>query len=357
MKIFYAIQATGNGHIARAIELIPYLEKYGKVDVFLSGSNSTLATTNILPVKYRSKGISLQYGNHGGLNYWNTLKQFAPLRVYKEAQQLPVEKYDIVINDFESITSLACRMKKISSVNFGHQASFQSDKVPRPGKKSIAGELVLKHYAPAACYVGLHFKQYDDFILPPVIKKDILEAEDVFDKGHVAVYLPHFSDLQLVKRLKQLKDIKFEVFSKRVTRTEVNKNVTFVPIDNKAFSASVRHAAGVITGAGFETPSETLYLGKKLMVVPIHGQYEQLCNAEALKHFDVPVLEDLDHNFTGITTQWLSGKGQKKLDLPYSTGHIISRVINTALSAKENGNFIPTYSNINPSLAINTSSL
>jgi len=26
MKIFYAVQATGNGHISRAIQLMPYLE-------------------------------------------------------------------------------------------------------------------------------------------------------------------------------------------------------------------------------------------------------------------------------------------------------------------------------------------
>jgi hypothetical protein len=29
MKILYAVQATGNGHISRAIELMPHLEKYG----------------------------------------------------------------------------------------------------------------------------------------------------------------------------------------------------------------------------------------------------------------------------------------------------------------------------------------
>ena len=36
MKIFYAVQATGNGHISRAIEILPYLRKYGEVDIFLS---------------------------------------------------------------------------------------------------------------------------------------------------------------------------------------------------------------------------------------------------------------------------------------------------------------------------------
>ena len=59
MKIFYAIQATGNGHISRAMELLPYLQHYGEVDLFLSGSNSTLDLS--APIKFRSKGLSLFY--------------------------------------------------------------------------------------------------------------------------------------------------------------------------------------------------------------------------------------------------------------------------------------------------------
>lgn len=42
MKIFYAVQATGNGHISRAMTLLPYLQQYGTVDIFLSGDNSNL---------------------------------------------------------------------------------------------------------------------------------------------------------------------------------------------------------------------------------------------------------------------------------------------------------------------------
>ena len=56
MKIFYAIQGTGNGHISRAEQLYPYLKKYGEVDFFLSGSNAQLQTP--LPIKYRSNGIT-----------------------------------------------------------------------------------------------------------------------------------------------------------------------------------------------------------------------------------------------------------------------------------------------------------
>jgi spore coat polysaccharide biosynthesis predicted glycosyltransferase SpsG len=65
MKILYAVQATGNGHISRAIQLTPYLQKYGEVDIFLSGSNASLAVP--LPVQFRSRGISLFYNNKGAI--------------------------------------------------------------------------------------------------------------------------------------------------------------------------------------------------------------------------------------------------------------------------------------------------
>ena len=331
MKIFYAVQATGNGHIARAIELLPYLQRHGDVDVFLSGGNSSLKSS--LPVKFRSKGISFFYTSKGGLNYFKTIKEFAPLNAYKEAKQLPLEKYDIVINDFESITALACKMKNIPSVNFGHQASFISDKTPRPAKKDRTGEFVLKNYAKAKSYIGLHFEQYDDFIYSPVIKHKVLQAEAT-NKGHVTVYLPHFSDLELVKKLKQLGEIKFEVFSKRVTSREYNKNITFIPIDNNSFAESMISAAGIITGAGFETPAEALYLGKKLMVIPIKGQYEQLCNAEALRPFNVPVLYDLGLDFATHVKTWMDTNNQKQLILTDSTASIVSKVIQTSLSIK-----------------------
>src|SRR5579859_5847181 len=209
MKIFYAVQATGNGHISRAMELLPYLERFGQVDIFLSGANNSLDLD--ASVRYRSSGLSLFYTNSGGLNYWQIARQvLPPLRLFREVRDLPVEKYDLVINDFESITSLACMYKKIPSVNFGHQASFISPKVPRPKHKEWMGEWILRNYARATQYIGLHFRQYDDFILPPVIKREILQAEPL-DKGHITVYLSSFSDAKVRQYLSPLKDYSFHV--------------------------------------------------------------------------------------------------------------------------------------------------
>ncbi|MFP5042256.1 glycosyltransferase family protein [Parasediminibacterium sp. JCM 36343] len=331
IKILYAVQATGNGHIARAMQLMPYLEKYGEVDVFLSGSNSNLKAA--LPVKYRSNGLSLFYGNRGGLDYMKIWKQLDVRQLWKEANQLPVEQYDIVINDFECITSLACKLKQIPSINFGHQASFISPNTPKPLQKDMLGEWVLTHYATATNYIGLHFENYDDFIFSPIIKQQILEATPS-NKGHVSVYLSHYSDEVVIAALQKCKDIPFHLFSKKATAIEQKRNITLMPISNDGFASSMIDAAGIITGAGFETPAEALYLGKKLLCLPIKGQYEQLCNAAALEKFRVPIINTIDEHFTATIYKWLSSLAPKPLTLQQSTNEIVGMVMEKGIVRK-----------------------
>lgn len=290
MKIFYAIQATGNGHVARALEILPFLKEYGKVDLFLSGSNSSLPID--VPVRYRSKGVSLHYHSGGGLHYKKIIREFSPLRIWKEASDLPVEKYDLVINDFEAITALACRKKGVPSLHFGHQASFQSPHVPRPFRQQWHGEWILKNYAPATSYAGLHFKAYDNFIHPPVIKEAIRAALPI-ELEHVAVYLSAYSLTKMLPVFHATPEIPFEVFSKEVEQAQQLKNVLVRPVNGRVFTERMITARAVITGAGFETPAEAMFLKKNLLVIPIRGQYEQYCNAAALEKIGVPCFQHL----------------------------------------------------------------
>jgi uncharacterized protein (TIGR00661 family) len=324
MKIFYAVQATGNGHISRAMQLLPYLRKYGQVDVFLSGANSQLKAD--MPVRYRSRGLSLFYNHGGGLDYWKISRAINPLRVWNEVRDLPVENYDIVINDFECITSLACAYKKIPSVNFGHQASFQSSLVPRPQKKDLMGEFLLNHYAKATQYLGLHFEEYDDFIFTPVIKKEVLQAKPAI-KNHITVYLSSYSDQNLLQHFNQVKGFHFHVFSKQAATCMSSGNVTFMPVNNRLFTESMINSRGVITGAGFETPAEALQLQKKLMVIPIRGQYEQMCNAAALERMGVKVLNKIDSSFTAEFDSWIQNNTQRQVAYTDIAPALISRLL------------------------------
>ena len=329
MKIFYAIQATGNGHISRAMELLPHLEQYGKVDLFLSGANSSLELD--APVAYRSKGLSLFYTCTGGLDYISMLQKIAPLRLRKEVKELPVEKYDLVINDFECITSIACRQKKVPSINFGHQASFMSAKTPRPSQPSKVGEWVLKNYAKAASYVGLHFAAYDDFILPPVIKSEIWNATSS-TQNYITVYLPSYCDCEIRKFFKQLTAYKFQVFSKEVKAITKENHLTFIPVGKNAFNESLIHCDAIICGAGFETPAEALHLNKKIMVMPIKGQYEQKCNAAALAQLGVKTLTELPENFHIVFEEWYHSVKPLNIRFPYSSADIINIMMRKAAS-------------------------
>lgn len=329
MKIFYAVQATGNGHISRANAILPLLQKYGEVDVFLSGTNSGLKTA--LPVAYRSKGISLQYDlTSGGVDVRKTMASFRLRKLWSEAKYLPVEKYDLVINDFECITSLACKLKGIRSVHFGHQASFASKKVPRPEKINRIGEWVLANYAGGSRSVGLHFKQYDAHVFSPIIKPSILHADPV-DGGHVSVYLGQYSDDIIMQQLLKLKKTRFHLFSRTAENISQVDHVTIMPISQSLFDNSLINCHGIITGAGFETPSEALYLGKKLMVMPMKGQYEQLCNAAALKDFNVCVVTTMDDYFPTWFNKWMfESAPTERLELSNPVQSIIGEVVHPA---------------------------
>jgi uncharacterized protein (TIGR00661 family) len=121
MRILYAIQATGNGHLSRAHEILPHLYKIGQTDILLSGTQAEIQLNH--PIKYRLKGLSFTFGKNGGVDIWNTYNEASILRLFKEYESLPVENYDLIINDFEPISAWAGLLKNIPCVSLSHQAA------------------------------------------------------------------------------------------------------------------------------------------------------------------------------------------------------------------------------------------
>jgi uncharacterized protein (TIGR00661 family) len=334
MKIFYAIQGTGNGHLSRAIELYPHFKKYGEVDFLLSGSNANL--TNSLPVKYNSKGVSLFYKHSGGLDYFKILRSLS-LSVINDAKALPVEAYDLVINDFDFVTSLACRLKKIPCVHFGHQASFQSKKTPRPIKKDLIGNFILEKFVKSDMHIGLHFQSYDHHIYNPIIKEDIIKATPIND-GHITVYLPQYAVSHLEPHFLKQSKYHFEVFTKEVDQISCKNNITYFPINNDQFTSSLIRCYGIITAGGFETPAEAMYMNKKVLSIPILNHYEQACNGQALEKLGVMVLKKIDEKFDQYFTQWINEKQPIKLNLEHSTSDIVDILMKKKQTNKFNKN-------------------
>ncbi|WP_448702145.1 glycosyltransferase family protein [Mucilaginibacter sp. AW1-3] len=322
MKILFAIQGTGNGHISRAREIAPLLAQYGELDLLVSGTEAEMQLTQ--PLKYRLHGASFVFGKKGGVDKWATYKLMDLRQLWRDIRTFPLKQYDLVVNDFEPVTAWACKWQKVESVSLSHQCSFVSPKTPRPNKWSPS-ELLLKYYSPTNHHIGFHFDRYDDFIHTPVIRSQIRALEPT-NKGHYSVYLPAYDDRTLIKHLKHI-DVPWQIFSKRAKVSFTEGNVTVNPVNNEAFNASMASCEGLLSGGGFEGPAEALFLKKKVLMIPMTDQYEQQCNALAASKLGVPVIKEIDGNFVPQLKSWVESSNRVQVNFPDETAAIVDAMV------------------------------
>lgn len=324
MKILYAIQGTGNGHLSRARDIIPILQKNHELDILVSGTQADVELP--YPIKYRFYGLSFIFGEDGGVDFLKTYKKSNLKELFSEINSLPVDDYDLIINDFEPVSAWACDIKNIKCVALSHQSAVLNKNAPQPSDVDILGRAILMNYAPATVHYGFHFKAFGENIYTPVIRRQIRQIP-LSDKGHYTVYLPAYDDKRIIKVLEQCEDVRWQVFSKHNKKIYCENNILIQPINNVAFIESMASSTGVLCGAGFETPAEALYMKKKLMVIPMKGQYEQQCNAAALKEMGVPVIKSLKVEKLDKIREWISDDTIIEVDYPDLTEEIINRII------------------------------
>ena len=324
MKILYAIQGTGNGHICRAKEIIPILKEHGDVDILVSGTQADIDLGH--EIKYKLHGLGFIFGKKGGVDILATYQKNNLKGFWNEINELPVDSYDMVINDFEPVSAWACYLKGKPVVGLSHQAAVLNRKAPQSKKADPVGRSVLKYYAPVTERYGFHFEEYDDAVYPPVIRQEVRALHP--ERGnHYTVYLPAYDDQHILEVLSLVGEVQWEVFSKHNKEAFIEKNVSIRPITNEAFIESMASSAGVLCGAGFETPAEAMYLEKKLMVIPMKGQYEQQCNAAALKKMGIPVLKSLKKKRAGKIRSWIGSAVVVPAHYPDRTREIIEMVL------------------------------
>ena len=322
MKILYAVQGTGNGHVSRAREIIPLLQDYGDVDVLLSGTQAEIE----LPVKprYQISGLGFVFGKKGGIDFQETWRQFHFQQFFRDVRDLPVNDYDFVIQDFEPVTAWACKVKKKKCIAMSHQSAYLSKKVPVL-KGFHWGKIIMNNYAPANHSVGFHFKKYDDHVYTPVIRSEIRRLQPA-DEGHYTVYLPAFSDEFILEHTAKHPKIKWHIFSKKNSIAYTCDHAEVFPIDNDLFTKSLELCTGLLTGGGFEGPAEALFLGKKLLTVPMKSQFEQQCNALAMAELGVPVIW-FQHEFAKILESWIHSDKRVAVHYPDETKEIIKKIV------------------------------
>ncbi|MBN2635872.1 MAG: glycosyl transferase [Prolixibacteraceae bacterium] len=324
MKILYAIQGTGNGHLARATEIVPYLRKIAETDVLISGIQGDIEVP--FSVQYRFYGISFIFGTRGGVNLWKTLIKLRPIRFIKDIRKLPVDDYDLVICDFEPVTAWACKLRKKKCVGLSHQIAVLHPKAPKPKNTSWIGRTILNYYAPVSIKYGFHFDAIHKTIFTPVIRSTIRNARHI-NNGHYTVYLPSYSNDEIESVLLTFPQVQWQVFSKHSKKSYRSGNVLFQPVSLDAFTKSFVTCEGILCNAGFETPAEAIYMGKKLCVIPMKNQYEQQCNAAFLSSMGVLVLPKLRNQYNELE-KWLYSSEKILIRYPHYVKKILAMIVN-----------------------------
>jgi uncharacterized protein (TIGR00661 family) len=323
MKVLYAIQGTGNGHLARATEIVPILKTMAETDVLVSGTQSDLKVP--FPIDYRFSGLSFIFGKNGGVDIWDTARKMQFFRFLRDVKNLPVDRYNLVISDFEPVSAWACKLRRKECIGLSHQNAVLHPSAPKPEFSDWFGKFILKRYAPAAHRYGFNFKPSPPDIFPPVIRPAIRSAVTEVNP-HYTVYLPAYSDQQIVYELSKIPDIEWQVFSKHSKQQYTTGKIWVRPVSLDEFTHSFITCKGLICTAGFEGPAEAIFMGKKLCVVPMKNQYEQYCNAAYLKSLGIKVLE----NFSGASTElvdWMEHVPVVQEEYPDLTHEILSEVL------------------------------
>jgi len=323
MKVLYAIQGTGNGHVSRAREIVPLLADRVALDVCISGRDHQVDLP--FPVKYLYQGFGFVFGKDGGIDYWASIRQSDPIQLLREIKSVPVTEYDLVINDFEPVTAWACKIRKVPCVSLSHQSAVLHPESPKISGSHLFPEMILKYYAPTVAQYGFHFKAYGDNIFTPVIRKAIRNAVPT-EEDHYTVYLPSYDEAHLSAVLGKV-NANWHIFSKHIKREKQDGNIIYRPVDQQEFIKSLASSRGLFCGAGFEGPAEALWLGKKVAVIPMKGQYEQYLNAAAIHELGVPVFSTLSQEIIPQLQHWVDSEEKVEVNFPNQTSAILDRLL------------------------------
>jgi uncharacterized protein (TIGR00661 family) len=278
MKILYGVQGTGNGHVTRArIMAKAFAAKGVQVDWVFSGRPREEFFDMEAFGDFQSyRGLTFAVKS-GRILYLKTALTANLHQLNQDIKKVNVEGYDLIINDFEPVSAWAARRAGKKVIGISHQNAFMY-KIPKKGN-NIFVSWFMKNFAPVTQPIGLHWHHFNQPILPPLIEPSHYVNESLHK--HYLVYLPFAGLEDIVPQLRKFPDYEFYIYQ-NVPKPIDDGHIHIRPFSREGFQRDLHRCEGVICSAGFELPSESIQLGKKILVQPVAGQMEQASNALAL---------------------------------------------------------------------------
>lgn len=154
------------------------------------------------------------------------------------------------------------------------------------------------HYIGAVAYIILNFFEsplrIDSAVLAPPIVRPVVTALKAEPGEHILLYSTTGTGRdKLQEVLQKFAAQKFYIYG--FDEDAEYENCIFKKRSTDGFLTDLAGARGVIASAGFSLISECMYLKKKMLLLPLAGQYEQIINAHYIQKLGLGIsAEKLD---------------------------------------------------------------
>jgi uncharacterized protein (TIGR00661 family) len=285
------------GHATRSQVVIDALLKAHDVRVVASGAAFRYLRDR-LPRVDEIFGPSFAM-KEGEIQRWATVRQnFArgprelPGTVKHWMTRVDEWRPEVVITDFEPLAGLYARASRaplvcVDNINMLVRCRHDAEIIGREREDFLLARAVTRAMVPTAGdYIITTFfrpplARGRTTLVPPILRPEVAAAEPV-SGDHLLVYSS--GEEELLEALRG-SGVRCRIYGMRggPEETVVEGNLEFRPRSNEGFLEDLRSARGVVAGGGFSLLSEAVYLGKPVLAVPLHGQFEQLMNARYLQ--------------------------------------------------------------------------
>ena len=301
MRILYGVQATGQGHISRARAMAQAFKRHPDVDVtWLFSGRPRERLFDMEPFGDFQHRAGLTFVTEAGrLRYRKTIMANRYWQFARDVQRLDVKAYDLIVTDYEPVTAWAGKLKGQSVLGIGHQYAFGKN-TPVEGR-SLAQHAVMSLFAPVARGVGLHWSDFGDNVLPPIL--DLPPTPPSAVQNHILVYLPFEDQAVVTQWLNGFSEHRFLQYASTLPNDE-RVNVGRRTANIAGFKSDLASARGVVCNCGFELISECLHWRKPVLTRPLAKQMEQLSNGAALEALGyATVMRQIDNE---LAERWLA---------------------------------------------------
>jgi len=300
MKLLYGVTGEGMGHAMRSRVVIEHLLDEGhEVEIIASSRAADYLSEQFTSVQ-RIHGLHI-VSEENRVRRGKTLLS----NVLKGAKAMPgqIAAYfeltddfepEAVISDFETWTSIYGETHRLPVFSVDNMQVIDRCQL---ADDLIEGERVNFEIAKAFVKAKLPFSEHffvttffhpeirkpHTSLHPPILRPKILDLEPR-SGDHLLVYQTSESHGTLREALER-SGLECRIYGLRrdIDEDVVEGNLRFRPFSEETFVEDLASCRGVVASSGFTLMTESIYLHKPLLAIPLEGQYEQTLNARSLQ--------------------------------------------------------------------------